>query len=211
MLASSGVYSFSNSFDWSLSIQIIESNISLEYKCQNTQSAEKCTELIFRKQCWNEPSGLLQHGGRCLLRPERADQSEELGFFCWGRALKRQALTQSVQTEGVYIGAAALTQYETNNKTMNLKMSIQMCDTELISHLLLAMRSFVCWLQYKSTQHIHTDVYTYSVCLSSCPAAALKAQTAAHLRQIQTGGIALQHQLNHMLARTPSWFQATRG
>lgn len=132
-------------------------------------------------------------------------------FFCWGRALKRQALKQSVQTEGVYIGAAALTQYETNNKTMNLKMSIQMCDTELISHLLLAMRSFVCWLQYKSTQHIHTDVYTYSVCLSSCPAAALKAQTAAHLRQIQTGGIALQHQLNHMLARTPSWFQATRG
>lgn len=101
MLASSGVYSFSNSFDWSLSIQIIESNISLEYKCQNTQSAEKCTELIFRKLCWNEPSGLLQHGGRCLLRPERADQSEELGFFCWGRALKRQALKQSFQTEGV--------------------------------------------------------------------------------------------------------------
>lgn len=82
-------------------------------------------------------------GGACSGLKELTNQ-RSWAFFAGGGPSKRQALKQSVQTEGVYIGAAALTQYETNNKTMNLKMSIQMCDTELISHLLLAMRSFIC-------------------------------------------------------------------
>ena len=47
------------------------------------------------------PAGLIRrHGGRCLLRPVRADQSELVGFFDMG-ALKRLELSDRGRIEAL--------------------------------------------------------------------------------------------------------------
>ena len=55
--------------------------------------------VTVKKKTTKQAELIRKHSGWCLLRPERADQSELTGLFRKG-ALKRQALKLSAQAEG---------------------------------------------------------------------------------------------------------------